>query len=92
MQFEWDEQKNADNILKHGIDFTDIPPVFDSPMLIDLDNRQEYGEDRSIGIGLLKNFVVVVVFTEREHDTIRIISARKANKYERKRYTESIPY
>ena len=49
-------------------------------MLVELDDREDYGEDRWVGIGFLGNVVVVVVFTERRRDTIRIVSARKANK------------
>jgi uncharacterized DUF497 family protein len=65
--------------------------VFDAPLLIEYDDRQDYGEDRWTGIGLLQGIVVViVVFTERDVDTIRIISARKANRYEREQYEEFI--
>lgn len=87
--FEWDDQKNEENIRKHGIDFADVPDVFNGPMLIDLDDRADYGEDRWIGIGLLRTLVAVVIFTERVNDTLRIISARKATKYERKRYEQA---
>lgn len=90
MQFEWDEAKNAINIEKHGIDFADVHLVFGAPILIQLDERQEYGEERWIGIGLLAHFVIVVVYVERNVDVIRIISARNANKYERKRYEKFI--
>lgn len=89
MNFEWDDQKNEENIRKHGIDFADIPEIFNGPMLIDLDDRVDYGEDRWIGIGLLRTLVTVVIFTERVNDTIRIISARKATRYERKRYEQA---
>lgn len=51
-------------------------------MLIQLDTRQDYGEDRWIGVGLLKNVVAVVVYAEwLDEKTIRIISARKATSY-----------
>ncbi len=90
MQFEWDEEKNLENIRKHKIDFADVPGMFSSPMLINLDEREEYGETRWIGIGLLRNLVAVVVYTERGQYTIRIISARKANRNERKRYSENV--
>ena len=53
MQFEWDEQKNQDNIGKHGLDFADAWEIFTAPMLTALDDREDYGEDRWIGIGLL---------------------------------------
>jgi uncharacterized DUF497 family protein len=90
MKFEWDENKNATNIKNHKIDFSDVPNVFKSGMLIDYDCRNEYGEHRWIGIGLLQNIVIVVVFTEPKKDTIRIISARKANRAEQKKYYEKI--
>jgi len=57
------------------------------PMIIALDDREDYGEDRWIGIGMLKSRVVVVVYTER-NDIIRIISLRKALSYERKQYEQ----
>jgi uncharacterized DUF497 family protein len=46
MQFEWDEQKNLANIRKHGFSFADAWEIFDAPMLVDLDDRRNYGEDR----------------------------------------------
>ncbi|MBI4674603.1 MAG: BrnT family toxin [Chloroflexi bacterium] len=92
MKFEWGERKNDENIRKHRIDFADVPSVFDGPMLIDLDERIEYGETRFAGIGLLRNTIVVVVFIERGPDTIRLISARKALKHERKRFEQEIPH
>ncbi len=52
-------------------------------MFTTLDSRKEYGEERWIGIGFLRKNIVVVVFTERDNDTIRIISLRKALKHER---------
>ena len=90
MRFEWDERKNKENILKHKLDFADAWEIFGAPMLTNLDTREDYGEDRWNGIGLLGNRVVVMVFTERGEDTIRIISLRKALKHERKRFEESL--
>jgi len=88
MRFEWDEHKNLLNIRNHKIDFRDVPQVFRSPMLIDLDDREDYEEDRWIGIGMLRDITIVVVFTERDQDCLRLISARKANQNERKRYEQ----
>ena len=85
MQFEWDEAKNLANIRKHRIDFVDVPPMFDAPMLIEPDQRFDYGEDRWSGIGFLSAGVAVVIWTERQESVIRIISARRANRYERQR-------
>lgn len=90
MHFEWDEQKNKTNILKHGFDFTDAWEIFEAPMFTALDTKEEYGEDRWIGIGFLRESIVVIVFTERDDDTIRIISLRKALKHERIKFEEAI--
>ena len=92
MQFEWDEAKNLENIRKHQIDFADVPEMFESLMLIELDDRIDYGEDRWIRIGFLRNGVAVVVWTERQDNLIRIISARRANRYERKRFEQYLSY
>ncbi len=83
MNCEWDEDKNRQNISKHGLDFADIQGFFTGPILVKLDTREDYGEDRMTGIGIVQNTVIVVVFTERPDNTTRIISARKALKYER---------
>ena len=90
MNFIWDEIKNGHNVKKHGIAFEDVPTFFDYPMVTFLDQRKEYGEDRWIGIGWLGDILAVVVFTEPKTDTIRIISARKANRHEQSIYTEEI--
>ena len=92
LRFEWDDDKNNGNTRKHGIDFTDLPPVFTGPMLVELDDRENYGEERWTGIGWLHGILIVVVWTEPTEDTIRIISARRANGHERKRYEENIWY
>ncbi len=89
MKFEWDEEKNKENIRKHQLDFADAWEIFDSPMLMNLDTKEDYGEDRWIGIGFLKNFIVLVTYTERD-EAIRIISLRKALKHERTRFEEAL--
>jgi uncharacterized protein len=86
MKFEWDEQKNQANIVKHDLDFADAFKVFRLPLRVFLDERQDYGEDRCVGLGILDGRVVVIVFTELDDQTIRIISLRKALPYERKSY------
>ena len=90
MIFEWDEEKNKENIHKHELDFADAWEIFEAPMLIGIDTREDNGEIRQIGIGFLRNIIVVVVFTERNDDIIRIISLRKALKYERERFEETL--
>lgn len=86
MRFDWDEEKNQANIRKHGLDFCDAWEIFTMPMLIAPDDRQDYGEERWIGIGLLKAIVAVVIYVERDEDVIRIISLRKALSHERMEY------
>jgi uncharacterized DUF497 family protein len=86
MQFEWDEEKNQANIRKHGLDFADAWEVFSMPMLVALDDRADYDEDRWIGIGFLRAVVAVVVYVESDADVIRIISLRKALSHERAEY------
>lgn len=86
MKFEWDEAKNESNIRKHEVDFADAVSIFSQTSLTEYDDRTDYGEDRWITIGMLNNMILVVVWTERRPNTIRIISARRANRHERKRY------
>ena len=87
IEFEWDENKNRNNIEKHGIDFSDAISAFDYHYLQRIDDRFEYGETRYILLGRLNDGTIVLVYTKR-HDQIRIISARQANKNERKAYQE----
>jgi len=90
VNFEWDEEKRQNNVSKHGLDFADAWEVFEGPMLTGLDQREDYGEERWIGIGLLRGLVVVIVFAERGEDTIRVISLRKGLKHERIKYEQAI--
>lgn len=90
MNFEWDEDKNRENIRKHGYDFKDAWEVFETSMLEEPDQRTYHGEQRWNGIGLLGNRIVVITYTFRHDDTIRIISLRKALKHERKRLEKDI--
>jgi len=89
VKFKWDEQKNQANIKNHGMDFADAHMVFEYPMLVNLDDRQDYGEDRWTGVGLMDMRVVVIVFTEPDENTIRVFSFRKATSDERKRYEQA---
>jgi uncharacterized DUF497 family protein len=89
MEFEWDETKRLSNLRKHGIDFIDVPIIFDGDIVTFEDDRLNYGEQRFVTLGLLQGLVMTVVHTERE-EYIRIISVRKATKYEQKIYFEQI--
>ena len=85
--FEWDDKKASQNIKKHGISFEEATTVFGDPFSITIyDPLHSKEEDRFVILGMSnKNRILVVVHTER-NDRIRIISARKATKKERKQY------
>ncbi len=89
MKFEWDENKNVLNIQKHGIDFNDAKQIFDNKILTKEDTRKDYKEKRWIAIGLLIEYIVVIIYTVR-NNSVRIISVRLANKNEKKKYYETI--
>jgi uncharacterized DUF497 family protein len=90
MIFEWDESKNRAHIQKHGFDFTEAEEMFRGALLVRPDTREDYGERRWIGIGMVQGRVAFVAFAERPNDTIRIVSLRKADHEERKEYEEAI--
>ena len=84
--FEWDYQKALTNYAKHGVSFEEASFVFDDPFGIEkLDDREAYGEERFIRIGIAGSKLLMVVYTERGEKT-RIISAREATKNERDDY------
>jgi uncharacterized protein len=86
MEFEWDEAKAAANLAKHGMTFGEAVPIFwDENRLTIEDERLKYDERRYVVYGMIKDRLHVVVFTPRS-DSIRIISARKANKREQKKH------
>lgn len=83
-KFEWDVQKAASNLRKHGISFDEAVSVFaDGLALTFVDSDHYESEDRSRTFGMSnKGRLLVVVHTERR-DNVRIISARKATRYEK---------
>jgi len=85
MRYEWDETKREANIARHGIDFAAIE-FFEWPAAtVFEDRRKDYSEKRMVAYGYIKGRLVAVVYTERKA-TLRIISLRKANSREVKRY------
>lgn len=84
-KFEWDENKRRLNIEKHHIDFIDAIAVFNDINRIEKIEMHESGEERHITIGELDGMVVFVVHALRGK-SIRLISARRASKNERKYY------
>ena len=85
IEFEWDEQKRLSNLQKHGIDFVKACQIFDGYTVEFEDSRYDYGEDRYIAIGETNGKILTVTYTYR-NDIIRLISARKATRYERNIY------
>lgn len=86
MHFEFDARKDAANLLKHGIGLADAARVLLDPDRLDLPvGRKDYGEERRIVVGAIARRVLVVVYTWRG-DAVRLISARRANEREQKRY------
>ena len=89
-KFEWDERKNKSNKLKHGIDFKRATRIFDDPDKLKFDDtRAGQGERRWKVIGFILEAMFSVIYTIR-NTTIRIISARRASKKERKRYWKNL--
>src|SRR5947208_2248659 len=95
MRFEWDREKNRVNQLNHGgIAFESAALVFDDPHVIFCKDRIVSGEQRWHAIGAAKGAVLLVVHVysmengNDEEETIRIISAREANKRERRIYIQ----
>ena len=87
--FEWDEWKAKENKSKHGISFADTFAVFEDPNAVTVDDFCQ-GEQRHVTIGMAAfGRILVVVYTWRE-DNIRIISARKAVRYEVRQYEGKI--
>jgi len=88
MEFEWDSGKSAVNLDKHGVSFEEAQSIFD-----DLNWKQEYdikhsqNEDRWLGIGVSQRLRLVTVAYTKRYETIRIISARRANQAEASRYS-----
>jgi uncharacterized DUF497 family protein len=86
--FEWDYRKAASNFAKHGVSFDAAREVFQDPFAIEwFDERENYGEERFVLVESVESRLVVVAFTRRGQ-AIRIISARLAEPYERRRYYE----
>lgn len=90
MKLEWDADKAALNLKNHGVSFEDAALVFyDHGRIETYDGREDYSEDRWATIGMVALSVLYVVYTIREEETIRIISARKAVPHEQKKYREA---
>lgn len=87
MRFEWDANKALINFAKHGVNFREAKEVFFDPNAIEgYDAFHSTDETRFFIIGLSNRRLLFVVYVERSNDIVRLISARKASKTERKIY------
>jgi uncharacterized DUF497 family protein len=95
IRFEWDEAKNLANQSKHGISFEEASSVFLDPLYVSVKEREEDGEQRWQTFGIVNGVMLLMVaHTVREVrgqeniDVVRIITARRAESQERRRYED----
>lgn len=88
MRVEWDEAKSLANRRKHGVDFEEASELFSSNVeyLEIFDAEHSFIEDRFIAIGPIRRGMVLIVWTERDDEVVRIISARWATRPEQELY------
>lgn len=89
MKLTWDESKRLATLEQRGLDFARAGDVFDGAVFTQTDEREDYGEVRNISVGRLESRMVVVVWTPR-HGARHIISMRKANDREQKRFEAAL--
>jgi len=86
LTFEWDDEKRLANLRKHGLEFADAATAFDDDQAITVRDEDSEGEERFVTLANdALGRLLVIVFTWRE-ERIRLISARKATRRERKHY------
>lgn len=87
-KFDWNPAKAAENLADHGVSFEMAKDVFKDPFALEwLDDREDYGEDRYVSLGIVEGRLLYVAYTMRGV-VMRIISARGAEPHERRRYHE----
>lgn len=92
MVVEWGPDKAASNLRKHGIRFSDVETVFFDDHAVSIPDSLSVGEDRFLLVGMdTLGRIVTISYTFR-HDAVRVISARRATKRERKAYEEGIRF
>ena len=91
LTFEWDSRKARSNLAKHGVGFQETSTIFGDPLSLTIpDPEHSLSEERYITVGrAFSGKLLVVVHTERG-DNIRIVSARRASRRERKFYEKFI--
>jgi uncharacterized DUF497 family protein len=91
VKFQWDPKKATANIRKHGISFDEAVTVFKDPLALTFDDKaHSENEYREIVIGhSILNRLILVCFTERDEQVVRIFTSRRATKQEKKDYEEN---
>jgi uncharacterized DUF497 family protein len=90
MRYRWDERKNRANLARHGITFEDAKRIFEGPTVEKVDDRFDYGEVRVYAIGLVNGVEITVVYTDRDNDERRIISAWRSEPHERRYFWQNV--
>ena len=90
MRYTWNQEKNRNNIKRHKIAFEDAMRVFEGATVERVDNRFDYGETRVYAIGLVEGLEITVIYTDRNNDERRIISAWRSEPHERRYYWQNI--
>jgi uncharacterized DUF497 family protein len=92
VQYEWDPAKAAANLKGHQVSFSEAATVLSDPFGLTREDPQAAGEQRFVTLGLSDTGnLLVVVYTHREPDVFRIISAWKANRRQRTEYEKNRP-
>ena len=88
MNLEWDDDKRRGNVAKHDVDMVRAARILDGPVMTREDGRNDYGEARYESVGYIGD-VCLVVWTQRD-SVIRLISARRGGRRDRKRYAQGV--
>jgi hypothetical protein len=92
VRYEWDPAKAAANLRGHQVSFSEAATVLSDPFALTREDSEAMGEQRFVTLGLSDTGnLLVVVYTHREPDVFRIISAWKANRRQRTEYEKSRP-
>ncbi len=91
MQIEWDPAKAAANLRAHEVSFSEAATTFDDEFALTREDPDAVGEQRFVTMGMSSfGNLLVVVYTYREPNTVRVISAWKANKRQREQYEKGL--
>ncbi len=87
MKYEWDPAKSANNLIEHGVSFAEAVTVLEDDFALTREDPDSKEEQRFVTLGTsATGKLLVVVYTYREPDIIRLISAWRASKPQRSRY------